>query len=282
MVSAGLPFCGYCGGRISLIAEAKCAQCGASYTKGVDLFCARCGHRVGQRVSVEIASAGTQVIDAGRLAAMPKLSLLGDSGEVLQSYTLDRGDAVLGRGDADISFESDHYMSPLHARLEMRDGQLFLRDLGSRNGTWLFIDGPTRLTDGDLVLVGSQLLRFRRLGYPGPHPPEVDSTRRVGSTVPAVDIAVVEQLRADGSCRDVVHLSPGRSIVLGRETGDWIFPYDATMSGKHAEIRSEDSEFFVHDANSRNGVAMAVRGERAVKRGQKLLAGDQILRVESI
>jgi predicted component of type VI protein secretion system len=92
----------------------------------------------------------------------------------------------------------------------------------------------------------------------------------------------MEQLRADGSCRDVHHLSPGRSITLGRETGDWTFPYDATMSGKHAEVRSEDSEFFVHDANSRNGVAMAVHGERAVKRGQKLLVGDQILRVESV
>jgi pSer/pThr/pTyr-binding forkhead associated (FHA) protein len=289
-VSAGLPFCGHCGGRISTITEgASCSQCGATYTKGVDLFCARCGNRVGQRVSVEMASnaantgtGGTQVMGAGRLAAGPKLSLLGDSGEVVQSYTLDRGEAVFGRGDADIKFESDHFMSPLHARLEMREGQLWLRDLGSRNGTWLFIEGPTKLTDGDLVLVGSQLLRFRRLGYPGPHPPEADSTRRMGSTVPTVDIAVMEQLRADGSCRDIYHLSPGRSITLGRESGEWIFPYDATMSGKHAEIRSEDSEFFVHDANSRNGVAMSVRGERAVKRGQKLLIGDQILRVESV
>ena len=147
----------------------------------------------------------------------------------------------------------------------------------------MFIDAPTKLTDGDLVLIGSQLLRFRRLGYPGPHPPEADSTRRMGSTVPTVDIAIVEQLRADGSCRDVYHLSPGRSIVIGREgDGDWTFPYDATMSGRHAEIRSEDSEFFVHDANSRNGVAMSVRGERALKKGQRILVGDQILRVESV
>jgi pSer/pThr/pTyr-binding forkhead associated (FHA) protein len=282
-VTAGLPFCGHCGGRISTITEgASCAQCGATYTKGVDVFCARCGHRVGQRVSVEVlGTTATQPLAAGRFAG-PKLALLGESGEVVQNYTLDRGEAVLGRGDADIKFENDHFMSPLHARLELRDGRLWLRDLGSRNGTWLFIDAPTKLTDGDLVLIGSQLLRFRRLGYPGPHPPEADSTRRMGSTVPTVDIAVFEQLRADGSCRDVYHLSPGRTITIGRETGDWIFPYDATMSGRHAEIRSEDSEFFVHDANSRNGVAMSVKGERAVKRGTRLLIGDQILRVESV
>jgi predicted component of type VI protein secretion system len=228
------------------------------------------------------AASGTQVLSAGRREIGPKLALLGDAGELMQTYSLDRGEAVIGRGDADIRFESDHYMSPLHARLELRDGQLCLRDLGSRNGSWLFIDQPTKLTDCDLILVGSQILRFRRLGYPGPHPPEADSTRRMGSAVPTVDIAVIEQLRADGSVRDTFHLSPGRSVMLGREVGDWLFPYDATMSGKHAEVRSEDSEFYVHDAGSRNGVAMAVRGERTVKKGQRLLIGDQILRVESV
>ena len=288
-VSPGLPFCAHCGTRTTKSIEpGTCTQCGAMFTVGLDVFCARCGNRVGQRVSVEISNApetrttGTQVLGAGGRQAGPKLSLIGESGEVVQTYILDRGEAVLGRGEADIRFESDHFMSPLHARLELREGQIWLRDLGSRNGSWVFIDQATKLTDGDLILIGSQLLRFRRLGYPGPHPPDADATRRMGSTIPTVDIAVLEQLRADGSCRDVYHLSPGRSITLGRESGDWVFPYDATMSGKHAEIRSEDSEFFVHDTNSRNGVAMSVRGERAVKRGQRLLVGDQVLRVESI
>jgi pSer/pThr/pTyr-binding forkhead associated (FHA) protein len=288
-ISAGLPFCAHCGARTTKTIEpGACTQCGAAFTKGVDLFCARCGNRVGLRVSVEASSApgarttGTQVIGTGARMVGPKLSLIGESGEVVKTYTLDRGEAVIGRGDADLKFESDNYMSPMHARLELREGQIWLRDLGSRNGSWIFIDQATKLTDGDLLLVGSQLLRFRRLGYPGPHPPEADATRRMGSTIPSVDIAVIEQLRADGSCRDTFHLSPGRTITLGRESGDWIFPYDATMSGKHAEIRSEDSEFFVHDANSRNGIAMTVRGERMVKRGQRLMVGDQVLRVESL
>jgi predicted component of type VI protein secretion system len=268
---------------LTRVSEAVCPRCRNVVTPGLP-FCGHCGLRVGQRVSVEMPTpaSGTQVIGAGRLAAGARLALLGDSGEVLAQYTLDRGEAVIGRGDADIRFESDTFMSPVHTRLEVRDGKLWMRDLGSRNGSWAFIDGPTKLTDGDLILVGSQLLRFRRLGYPGPNPPEADSTRRMGSTVPTVDIAVIEQLRADGSCRDVYHLSPARTVAIGREAGDWVFPYDPTMSGRHAEIRSEDSEFFVHDTNSRNGVAMAVRGERALGRGHRLLIGDQILRVESV
>ena len=68
---------------------------------------------------------------------------------------------------------------------------------------------------------------------------------------------------------------------MGRETGDWTFPYDQTMTGWQAELRSEGSDFCVHDAGSRNGVAMAVRGERALKKRQRLPLGDQILRVES-
>jgi pSer/pThr/pTyr-binding forkhead associated (FHA) protein len=232
--------------------------------------------------SVEKVPAATAVFGAGRLTNAPRLSLLGETGEATRTYLLDRGEAVIGRGDADMRFEDDPFMSPLHARLETRNGQIFLRDLGSRNGTWLFIDQPSKLTDCDLILIGSQLIRFRRLGYPGPHPPEADSTRRMGSAVPTVDVAILEQIRADGSVRDTFHLSPGRPIIIGRESGDWIFPYDATMSGRHAEIRTEDSEFFVHDANSRNGVAMSVRGERELKKGQRLLVGDQILRLESV
>ena len=56
----------------------------------------------------------------------------------------------------------------------------------------------------------------------------------------------------------------------------WIIP------SRHAEIRSEDSEFIVQDAGSRNGVAIAVRGERTVKVGQRVLLGDQTLRLESM
>ena len=280
---SSLPFCGHCGARMdATLASHACWTCGATYTEGVDLFCARCGTRVGQRVSVEVNNSFDTLVRGMRtVQGGPRLSVLDENGLVASIYTLDQGEAVLGRGEADIKFE-DVFLSPLHARLELKDGELWLRDLGSRNGTWVFIDGPTRLMDNDHLLVGSQLLRFRRLGYPGPHPPEADSTRRMGSLIPSADVAVLEQLRADGSVRDTFHLSPARAVMLGRESGDWVFPYDQTMSGKHCEVRSQDAEFFVHDAGSRNGVAIAVRGDRQVKVGHRILVGDQVLRVESL
>lgn len=277
-VNATVPFCAQCGTKVvDKVEEGACAECGAAFQKGQDMFCARCGHRVGQRVSIQ-----TKVIGSNMRASGARLALLDERGESSKIFTLDRGEAVVGRGDADIKFEFDVYLSPLHARIDLKDGALWLRDLGSRNGSWVFIDEATKLVDGDLILIGSQMLRFRRLGYPGPHPPEADSTRRMGSVVPPVDVAVLEQLRADESVRDTFHLSPGRNAILGRESGDWTFPYDQTMSGRHAEIVSEDIEFFVNDAGSRNGVAMAVRGDREIKKGQRILIGDQIMRVENV
>lgn len=281
LTAADLPFCGYCGTRVGVTTEeSACGKCGAAYTKGVDLFCSRCGSDLKQRVSAAADDVAARL--GSQPSAAPRLSLIGEAREIIESYTLERGDAVIGRADADITFPDDHFLSPLHTRLDLRAGRLWARDLGSRNGTWVFIEEPTQLADCNLMLIGSQLIRFRRLGYPGPHPPEADATRRMGSSTPTADVAVLEQLRSDGSVRDMLHLSPGRSVTLGREVGDWIFPYDSTMSRRHAEIRSEGSEFFVHDAGSRNGVAMAVTGERALNPGQRILVGNQILRLESV
>lgn len=285
-VDAALPYCGACGTRLAAAvapAAAACRSCGTAPEPG-DLFCARCGGRVGSRVSVD-ASAGAQgtlKFEARPHSLGPQVALLDEEGEVVTVFTLERGEAVIGRGDADIRFKDDTYMSPLHARIEMRDGRLWLRDLGSRNLSWVFLEDPSRLADGDMLLVGSQVVRFRRLGFPGPWSQEADATRRMGSLTPSADVAVLEQLRPDGSVRDALHLSPGRTVVLGREAGDWVFPYDLTMSGRHVEIRSEDSDFVVYDIGSRNGVALAVRGDRLLRTGQRLLLGDQILRVESV
>lgn len=287
MMDPALPFCPQCGLRVvpvsqEMAAAAQCASCGNAVKPGVDRFCARCGARVAASTEAPPATKGTAVFTAkGGEAGRPRIAVIDDAGAVKQAFTLDRDDMTVGRIDGDFRFPGDPYLSPMHAQFSWRDGVLFVRDLGSRNGTWVYIEGPYRLQDGDTILVGSQIIRFRRLGYPGPHPPEADQTRRLGSLTPNADVAILAQLRADGSARDTLHLSPGRSITIGRDKGDWVFPFDQTMSGTHAEVRGEDLEFIVIDAQSRNGVAVAVRGERPLKPGQKLLMGDESMRVES-
>ena len=60
----------------------------------------------------------------------------------------------------------------------------------------------------------------------------------------------------------------------------WSHAYDVEWDS--ADHDTGHAEFFVHDAGSRNGVALGVRGERSVKKGQRVLVGDQVLRVESV
>jgi predicted component of type VI protein secretion system len=81
--------------------------------------------------------------------------------------------------------------------------------------------------------------------------------------------------------RDTFHLSPGRDVSIGRDRGDWIFPYDPSMSGQHAMIRSEDADFVLTDAGSRNGVAVAARGDVVLRKGSRFLAGDKLMTVET-
>lgn len=285
MIDPALPFCPQCGVRVAPAptAGAQCTSCGNPVKLGADKFCAKCGARVHTATEAPPKTKGTAVFTArGAGTAPPSLALIDDAGNTKQTFTLDHDEVTFGRIDGDFRFPSDPYLSPMHAQFSLREGQLYVRDLGSRNGTWLFIDEPYRLQDGDTILVGSQIIRFRRLGYPGPHPPEADQTRRLGSLTPNADVAMLAQLRADGSARDTCHLSPGRTIKIGRDQGDWVFPFDQTMSGKHAEVRGEDLEFIVIDDGSRNGIAVGVRGEKQVKVGQKILMGDQTMRLESL
>lgn len=272
--SAGRPFCPHCGRRLTAPHSGPaCSRCYAPLASGTR-YCPVCGAPA----------------DANATMARPPLDhrsdfrftlvLVDDTGKELQRFDRASKDTTVGRGDADVRFPEDPFLSPLHARLTWEARGLVIRDLGSRNGTWVFLQGPHRLLEGDLLLIGSQLIRFRRLGYPGPHAPDADATRRMGSLVPNADIASLTQLRTDGSARDVIHLSPGRDVSIGRERGDWIFPYDPSMSAQHAVVRSEDADFVVLDQNSRNGVGLAVRGDVALGPGARVLTGDKLLRVE--
>ncbi len=274
-VGADLPFCGTCGTRLTQARAAHaCLRCGRHNDQGFK-FCPACGAAFNDTGPQPVVPAP---VKTGAVA--PQLALLDRTGQVAQRFPLINAVTTMGRSGADINFPDDDYLSPLHAQFLFLDGILTLRDLGSKNGTWLYLDEPHRLTDGDMVLLGSQILRYRRLGYPGPRPPEQDQTRRLGSLTPAADIANLAQVRADGSARDILTLSPGRTVRVGREQGDWQFPYDSSMSALHALIRSEDADFVLVDAGSRNGVAVAVRGERRVPPNARLLVGDQMLRAE--
>lgn len=57
----------------------------------------------------------------------------------------------------------DTYASQLHARVFNRDGQLFVEDLGSTNGTYLNrkkVSGPQAMRRGDRLQVGNTVMEL--------------------------------------------------------------------------------------------------------------------------
>jgi DNA-binding winged helix-turn-helix (wHTH) protein len=81
------------------------------------------------------------------------------------------GENVIGRGDdCHVRIESAK-VSRRHARILVAGGQATVEDLGSKNGTFVGtrpVVAPTRLAEGDEILVGVAVLRFRGLAGRGP------------------------------------------------------------------------------------------------------------------
>jgi len=65
----------------------------------------------------------------------------------------------IGREGNDVNFPDDPFISGRHAELRISGGVLSVTDLGSRNGTFVRVNGEQVLRHGDYVFLGQQLLR---------------------------------------------------------------------------------------------------------------------------
>jgi len=75
------------------------------------------------------------------------------------------GSVEIGRSDACAIRLDDTYVSQVHARLYGRDGDWYVEDLGSTNGTFLNdrrVVVSVEVHAGDIVRVGKTLLELRR------------------------------------------------------------------------------------------------------------------------
>ena len=71
------------------------------------------------------------------------------------------GESVtLGRERGEINFPDDGYVSGLHARVTLRDGRVYLSDMGSSNGTFVKVNGERNVGHDSYVLLGQQLFRL--------------------------------------------------------------------------------------------------------------------------
>lgn len=157
----------------------KCEQCGTLVAAG-ESFCPDCGMSLGE---VE-GQPDTSTPDDGYTGtASPfggaaQLILLQGASETSYIFPLSgrivvgRRDPSKGQVDIDMSSVPDaDYISRRHAEFFERDGQWYVVDLGSTNGTELYPRGgnPTRLSvnvetpinDGDEIVLGRPRFVFR-------------------------------------------------------------------------------------------------------------------------
>lgn len=212
-------------------------------------YCQDCGFMLGS--------------SAGEVEALP------DTGEMPRltdaegkEFVLSPGTNVVGRENAEI-WLPDPTVSRRHAQVLVENGNVFVEDLGSTNGSAV-AGQPARsgervaAHDGDTLKFGSVLLT---LSLPGgaPRSAPAASPAEVAAPAPAVDRgpAVAEMIIADGT-RFPLYAGVN---TLGRRSGNDVVLPDAFASGKHAEITCDiDGSATLVDVGSTNGTFIG--GER--------------------
>lgn len=106
------------------------------------------------------SSDGTRYMGSPSPGGSYKILQIGIGGVIQNVYCLPESGAILGREKGDIIFPHDKFMSSRHAQIYTgEDGNCYLVDLTSSNGTWIKIWEKTKLRQGDYIFMGQQLFR---------------------------------------------------------------------------------------------------------------------------
>ncbi|MGA3120167.1 MAG: FHA domain-containing protein [Polyangiaceae bacterium] len=291
-----------------------CPRC-HGLLEGAGQFCRICGASIADAAPIDLRPASparpdtmrpqgaapvasTVAVFAPRTGRVRLVLIARDGGEG-PSYPV--GDTTdIGRTEGHIVIGDDPYISPRHARVSLRDGTYFLRDLGTTNGVYLRIpfsvdvdrglalDAEQELGDQELFLIGQQVLRFEVVK----HAEEgfgvaSDNGTLLFGTPGAPRYARLSQRTVEGVTRDVFHVHKTETVI-GRESGDIVFADDPFLSRRHAVLRVRPGASFARDARrftladlgSSNGTFLQVRTEVPLRPGSHFRIGQQLLRLD--
>ena len=257
----------------------RCPSCGNDVPPSFR-FCGTCGFRMDEASAPMPMPAppGPPAPQMGGLAPQPSrqrlsMTLIRPDGSEGGTHDLRPGENKLGRSFGPV-FENDGYLSPVHAQLDIRGVNGMVRDLDSLNGVFVKMTGEEELTNGQILRIGQELLRFELIAAPEPTP---DGTELMGSPNPGYwgKLTVIIGRDITGAAFPLL----GESVTLGRERGEINFPDDGYVSGLHARVILRDGRIFLADLGSSNGTFIKVNGERAVGHESFVLLGQQLFRL---
>ena len=196
---------------------------------------------------------------------------------------------VIGRlPPADVTIR-DSSLSRQHACVELIDGQVWIEDLGSTNGT--FVDGQRLEPDAEREVgaegelkAGELAIEVRWLKAPevseAEEPAEAEPSEEKTEAPPleptSIDVTEVDSPWAL-KVGDEQHRLNFGEVRIGRKTdrNDLAFPQDGYMSGAHAVLDVDLDYLKLKDLGSTNGTL--VNGEKvAPDEWVELAAGDEI------
>ncbi|HLK91697.1 MAG TPA: FHA domain-containing protein [Polyangia bacterium] len=196
------------------------------------------------------------------------------------SYHLQGDQIDIGRTQGDLLFE-DPYLSPRHARIVSQPEGQILSDLESRNGVFIRLRAGADLEDGDLFLVGRQLLKFELVpDYERDLRPAVQhNVMQFGTQQALPSWGRLRQMGPTGVSHDVFYFGRDQ-VVIGREQGDIVFSDDQFLSRRHAYVSRQGGVGHLEDLGSSNGTFVRLRSAHLLVPGDVVRMGNVLLRFE--
>jgi pSer/pThr/pTyr-binding forkhead associated (FHA) protein len=266
--------------------DVRCPECGAKNPTNSQ-YCAACGHGFStlrpprpEPEPVQAFAGAVQPAVPG--VRFPHLAVVTQDGLTGEIYRLDQEGEVMdiGREEGAIRLAADRTVCPRHARISRRAGTYYLQDLGSVNGVYLRLRQPAALLDGDLVLLGAEVLRFR-LVHQAEHglQPAIERHTEVYGSPKLPRYACLYERTVEGVTRNVMYITRNETVI-GRESGDIVFTGDSFMSRRHAALRRDpvSGQFTLRDLGSSNGTFIAIRGEVPLADGEHVRVGQHLFR----
>ncbi len=259
-----------------------CSNCKAVVPRE-HYYCGRCGASYGE----DEREQANETLFFGAMQAPGRAKLILISGEGLEglSYHLNSTEHGAGKESGVVLFPDDDYLDDQHATFYYRANKLYLRDEGSLNGTFVRIEEPRELSDGDEILVGRQRLRVEEL-YLQDQYKTADGTLKYVSPNRDYAFRLVHVIGDDDSDARGTRKAgdafchPENRLTIGREGADILFADDRHVSRKHARVEFKNGKIMVHDLGAKNGTYVRIDGEEPLEHGDYVAMGNELMRVE--
>ena len=203
---------------------------------------------------------------------MIKLVLKGEKGTLTETAVTSKP-IIIGRGESSTLLINDSSISLNHARVTMRKGKVYIKDMDSTNG--VLVNGKRistakaqNITPGDEIKIGLHVLHLEE----GPGDAESERTKIIKGAGTGPKLKLVLKGEKETSVETSVTSKP---IVIGRGEGSTLLLKDSSVSLNHARVTMRKGKVYIRDLDSTNGIFINGKKVSAAK-AKNIVPGDEI------